>query len=150
MYLNTKLPFCKTILQDDQNFYITNGTNLVPNYVLIDKLCPNNCSSHGVCSQGKNKFYKRIGINFFILLIQGLCNCENGFASADCSINLAIPPSIKTTSFKNNTCDLSKVFTRNIYVKFEFEFEFCKIITKTFTGLKSRSENINGSIQLKY
>ena len=105
MYLNTKLPFCKTILQDDQNFYITNGTNLVPNYVLIDKLCPNNCSSHGVCSQGKNKFYKRIGINFFILLIQGLCNCENGFASADCSINLAIPPSIKTTSFKNNTCD---------------------------------------------
>ncbi|XP_062574323.1 von Willebrand factor D and EGF domain-containing protein-like, partial [Saccostrea cucullata] len=53
----------------------------------LQSLCSNNCSGHGVCTEGN-------------------CTCDSGFGGSDCSFNVRSPPSILYTA-PNRTCDLS-------------------------------------------
>ena len=47
VYIETQVPFCLTVLLEDQNFNHSKYQNLT------NGLCVNNCSNHGTCIAGK-------------------------------------------------------------------------------------------------
>jgi hypothetical protein len=87
-YLEYALATCKMLLTNDHTHFVnsTNGT-LVPNVAITQRLCPNNCSNNGNCTE------------------RSVCQCKFPFDGSDCSIDMSIPATIYNTSSLNDICD---------------------------------------------
>ncbi|KAK7469526.1 hypothetical protein BaRGS_00036472, partial [Batillaria attramentaria] len=68
-------------------FWVEVDGQMRPNPI-IDLFCPANCSGHGLCQQGA-------------------CNCDTGFSSADCSVDLTAAPTLLYIA-GGSVCDLQQ------------------------------------------
>jgi hypothetical protein len=75
--------------------FVLLGITLLIYFLTKKKLCPNNCSNHGKCSNGN-------------------CNCDKGYGEIDCSLNLNrnCPNNCSGNgSCNNNTCSCNSGYS---------------------------------------
>ncbi|XP_065937722.1 uncharacterized protein [Magallana gigas] len=100
--------------------------NVHPTVTLIlQNLCPSNCSGHGVCNTGN-------------------CSCEVGFGGSDCSFDILSPPVI-WESTPTGTCDKSLHQCSRIYFNGRY---FLETVEKNCFITKQFIDNDGSSIAL--
>jgi hypothetical protein len=85
IYLNELKSKCNFVVKNDKTFWKNSNE---PNE-LLNKLCPDECNKNGQC-------------------VLGVCKCNPGFTSFDCSIDLNQQPELLDIIL-SNMCDLRKL-----------------------------------------
>nr|XP_006818865.1 PREDICTED: von Willebrand factor D and EGF domain-containing protein-like [Saccoglossus kowalevskii] len=79
---------CLSVVYKNTSLWVANDEGeLAPPESVVGATCPGHCSGHGNCS------------------MEGVCICEEGFTSVDCSIDIGKPPRVYEV-YGGNICDI--------------------------------------------
>ncbi|XP_065927240.1 von Willebrand factor D and EGF domain-containing protein isoform X2 [Magallana gigas] len=124
LHLDTGLVQCQTYILLNSTF-----ANEHPDIAaFITSLCPNNCSSNGICTSGN-------------------CTCNDGYGGSDCSFDVLSPPTITRLS-GDGVCDKSSASCDDITLYGNYFLENMR--TSCFVTREENNENNTVALSTSY